>query len=558
MSQVRRDATETRWHNPLRGTIMDEALKDNIVDPIWRKRGRGSPMWKNVAAPVILVILFWLASSLITTYYIHWLEDSQARSIKQDLATIRAAGDMRYTMRQLYRVAVEVQRPSDPQAALAMQRLEGAFHTQLAAASATSSAQEERDLVRVIEGAFPAFKAEVHRWVEVGSLEMQTAQTVLMLTQLLDDVAEPCKLLGDVNERMIDEAAAERTQAATTINAIRLGFLIIGPAGGILCGLWIARHFNRSISQISITLSDVASQIQEPVARIKLSPSGDLTHLQEQVQLVSTRIRQVVGELQDARRQAIVAARLAAVGELAAGVAHELRNPLTSVKLLIQTAAQRLPRGALPEKTMRVIQDEIDRMEKTIETLLQFARPPRIKRLPHDVRETVWRALNLVEGRASQSKVALRRDFPIVPVHVDADPEQLHQALINLLINGIEAMPEGGPLSVSLRANEAAGRCQILVEDTGPGIPSHVMERLFEPFVTGKERGTGLGLAISRRIVQENGGTLSGDNRKEGGAVFTVDLPLQQSPECNGPGGESKENSTIGTVHSLLGEGARA
>jgi two-component system sensor histidine kinase HydH len=225
------------------------------------------------------------------------------------------------------------------------------------------------------------------------------------------------------------------------------------------------------------------------------------------------------------------AERLAAVGELAAGVAHELRNPLTSIKLLIQTAAQRQHKMALPGKQLQVVEQEIARMENTIQGLLDFARPPELHRVHHDLRTTVRRALNLVEGRAKHQNVAVVEQLPETPVIVDGDPEQLHQIFINLFLNGIEAMPQGGSLTVAIQAGVRDDSvCRVFVSDSGSGVPQPVLDRIFEPFVTSKEHGTGLGLAVSHRIAEEHGGTLLASNRTEGGAVFTLELPLSAPP----------------------------
>ena len=307
---------------------------------------------------------------------------------------------------------------------------------------------------------------------------------------------------------------------------------IAGPTVGIVWGLWIARRLQHSISQISISLKDAAGGLEQEVGRVDVLPSDDLPALQQQVQLVSTRIKEIVDQLQQARRETMLADRLAAVGEMAAGVAHELRNPLTSVKLLIQTAADALPDHALSDEHIHVVLEQILRMESTIQGLLDFARPPQMQEVRHDVRDTLHRALNLVEGHAKQQGVVICADCPATPVLVDGDPEQLHQVFVNLLLNGVEAMPDGGSLQVAIRCDEsAAAGCHVEFRDSGPGIPPAIMERMFEPFVTNKERGTGLGLAISRRIVEQHGGRLTAANRHTAGAVFTVELPLSRASQ---------------------------
>ncbi len=233
--------------------------------------------------------------------------------------------------------------------------------------------------------------------------------------------------------------------------------------------------------------------------------------------------------------------RLAAVGELAAGIAHEMRNPLTSVKLLIQTATQQLPGGSFGEQDLQVAQREIVRMESTIQGLLDFARPPVLRRVRHDVRGTAQRAWNLVDGRARQQHVNVVYETPDVPVMVDGDPEQLHQILVNLLLNGVESMPSGGLLRMTIQAGDGRHQaCRIAVSDSGAGIPPPILARIFEPFVTSKETGTGLGLAISRRIAEEHGGMLVAANREEGGAQFTLELPTSTAVPGNTASGDGQ------------------
>jgi signal transduction histidine kinase len=203
------------------------------------------------------------------------------------------------------------------------------------------------------------------------------------------------------------------------------------------------------------------------------------------------------------------------------------------VKLLIQTAAEPGSNVGLNEKHLWVIQEEIARMENIIQGLLDFARPPLLDRVRHDLRDTVQRAVNLVEGRAKQQKVAIRTQLPEAAVMVDGDPAQIHQVFVNLLLNGMDAAGRGGALQVIVREPDTPGGCcRISFLDSGKGVPDESLHQLFEPFVTTKEQGIGLGLAISRRIVEEHGGAIHVANCDAGGAEFTVLLSTSSaSPE---------------------------
>jgi signal transduction histidine kinase len=493
-------------------------------------------MWRKIVWPTILVSLLWIGASSITTYNMHRVDYYHSRALADNVATIRAAWAMQDALWRLQAVVMEAGGKDRREARVEAAELQSAFERHLAEAEKTSFTQEELILVNAAREHFAVYRDHIDaRLQPPGLTDLLTPQAAEKekTIRLARAVAEPCRQLTDLNERMLAESTLRVASLSTMVNLIRFAFLTAGPIVGVLCGLWVARGLHRSISQISVTLKDATGDLDREVGSVDVRELGDLPGLQRQVQAVAGRIRQVMEELQQTRRQAMSAERLAAVGELAAGIAHELRNPLTSVKLLIQTAKRQV-RNEAAGKQLQVAQREIARMETTIQGLLDFAGPPELHRVPHDLRTTVRRALNLVEGRARQQGVAIAEELPGTPVTVDGDPEQLHQVFVNLLLNGIEAMPEGGTLEVAIRSDgEGAGICRVCVSDRGTGIPQPVLDRIFEPFVTSKETGTGLGLAVSHRIAKEHGGTLFAANRAEGGAMFTVKLPLYPVREPN-------------------------
>jgi signal transduction histidine kinase len=483
-------------------------------------------MWKNIAAPAVLVVFFWGISIFASTWYIHWLEQAEAKMISEDLSTIRAANDMRYDIRRMQRTTAESQRPAPAPVVAEIDALEHEFDRHYEAAVESSFSQEEKLLDREIIARFERYQKEVRRQLrEPASTQGQQFADVQSRAHLADDLTDSARRLGEVNERNMQARAAPQPGLNASFIAIRYSLLIMGPIAGIICGAWISRRFNRSISRISITLNDAGLEMPANVGGVDVREAGDLSRLGKQVDLVVARIRQVNQELHQTRQRALSAARLAAVGEMAAGVAHELRNPLTSVKLLIQTAAQRRDR-AMTDKQFNVVLEEVMRMETTIEQLLDFARPSVMKKSRCDLRGIISRALTLIEGRAQHAGVTVAFDSPVAPVMIDTDAEQLRQVFHNLLQNGIEAMASGGTLTVAMKTGASADDiCTVSISDTGPGISESIIGRLFDPFTTDKARGTGLGLAISLRIVEDHGGTLTAANRAEGGAVFTVELP---------------------------------
>jgi len=164
-------------------------------------------------------------------------------------------------------------------------------------------------------------------------------------------------------------------------------------------------------------------------------------------------------------------------------------------------------------------------MEARLNVFVDFARPPKPERRQIDLTAVVGETLALVSGRARKQRVNLRFTPPETPVLAEADGEQIRQLLVNLALNALDVMPRGGQLEIELRPTTEHD-ADLAVLDTGPGIAKPHLSRLYEPFFTSKESGLGLGLAVSQRIARDHGGTLRASNRPQGGACFTLRLPV--------------------------------
>jgi two-component system sensor histidine kinase HydH len=259
------------------------------------------------------------------------------------------------------------------------------------------------------------------------------------------------------------------------------------------------------------------------------------------MQGVVSEIEQVVRKLQQREREVLRAEQLAAVGQLAAGVAHELRNPLTSIKMLVQTTREELAAQGLSAEDLQVIELEIRRMERCLQTFLDFARPPKPSYRLGDIAEPIQRTVELVSGRARKQQVEVAFPPPPTPVVVNADADQLQQLLVNLALNALDAMPRGGRLEFAVAQSEPDA-VEVRVRDTGPGISDDLLPRLFQPFVSSKETGLGLGLVTSQRIAETHGGSLRAGNHPGGGACFYLRLPTADGArERNGKSREREE-----------------
>ncbi len=222
---------------------------------------------------------------------------------------------------------------------------------------------------------------------------------------------------------------------------------------------------------------------------------------------------------------------LASVGQLAAGVAHEIRNPLA----VLQGAASRLRRGeALPPgerlDLLRMLDEETARMGAVVQTLLELARKPRDEAQSFELKPVLLRTLDLLRVELDRSNVVLDLEWKAPETTtVDGFPGLLRQVFLNLAINARDMMPGGGRLKVLVTSRR--GEVRILFEDTGPGVPMELRQKIFDPFFTtkGPGRGTGLGLAIVDRIVSEHGGSVRVGAAPGGGAAFEIRLPAEKS-----------------------------
>jgi two-component system sensor histidine kinase HydH len=358
---------------------------------------------------------------------------------------------------------------------------------------------------------------------------------VVVTREILVPVMEYRSMIG----RAMDESAQRDQVLADRLGSGLFVLGACGAVGGLAAGFGFARGIQRSIVRLSIPIYDAAGSLNDAVGPIEVA-SDELGDLEVTMRGVADRVKRVIQELHASQEIARHSERLAALGQLAAGIAHELRTPLTSMKMIVQVASESDGTGSLDERDLDVLSEEISRLETTIQSFLDFARPPELIKRPTDVGKVLEKTIFLVAHRADQMNISIVRRINDVG-EIDADARQLRQVLLNLLLNAIEAAPESSEVTVRLSSEQMrcpeAGSCsgdadsgwlRIDVEDHGPGLPIVPRDKIFEPFFTTKDCGTGLGLAICRRIVEGHGGKISAENCAAGGARLTVRLPLRE------------------------------
>ena len=259
--------------------------------------------------------------------------------------------------------------------------------------------------------------------------------------------------------------------------------------------------------------------------QVPVSLSGSLASTRDGIRVGKVLVIRDLSRIKDLQARLQEQEKLAAIGHLASGVAHEIRNPLSTIKGYAAYFRSRFADDSAEERAAGTLISEVDRLNHVVTELLEFSRPVRVHPRPTPLNDLIRHCLSLMEKDLEQKGVKPLLQPGPEDLRALLDPDRFSQVLINLFLNAVQAMPGGGELEVAVRAED--GVAPLEIRDRGPGIPEKDLETVFNPYFTSKALGTGLGLAIARKIVEAHGGSIRADNRPGGGAVFILSLPLE-------------------------------
>ena len=477
----------------------------------------------RMAAPSIIISLLLLTVGSVGAWIVQSMQRNTAKTVSLDMSTIQAAEQLVFaigeTRMELAHFLATGDRAHLQAAGAACEHIERS----LVETEKLVDDDDEKTLAGRIRAGYEAFVAQ---WRKLAPSQpgRETRQAV---TELNDDLAAnsllaPAKELLALEEGLIRKSSGKNQDMA---NRVALGLWLLGTCGavaGLVAGFGIARGISHSIVNLYVPIRAASGRLEEVIGPVDIAPARGIEHLDEILRGMADHVGTVVDRLQQSEHEVLRAEQMSALGQLAAGLAHELRNPLTSLKLLVQAAVEAGPEAGLRGRDLAVVADETARLDRSLQTFLDFARPPSLVKRRDDVRQVLNQTLELVSARASRQGVSIRREFPPQPLVIEADHEQLRQVFLNLVLNSLDALPNGGAIHVTAAAGDGVA---ITVADDGPGIVAEPADQIFEPYVSTKETGLGLGLAICRRIVDAHGGRITAANGPAGGAVFTVRLP---------------------------------
>jgi signal transduction histidine kinase len=340
------------------------------------------------------------------------------------------------------------------------------------------------------------------------------------------------------------------TDATNLIALIALACVVVIVAG---LSLMTVRDLRHGVGDIEAGLANLKTDLDHSIAAPRVP---ELARIVAAVNELAAALRLNIAKQRDLERDLRKSERLAALGRVVAGVAHEVRNPLSAMKLKLQMARRGDYAREKLDETFRVVLEESERLERLVRRLLELARPDALHLTKFDLNELVRERASLFAERAARQNVKVKIETASDEMLIAGDHDRLAQALDNLIQNALEAMSDGGALTIkSAQAEKERGAAhekiaRLEIADTGAGIAPEDCEHIFEPFYTGRKMGTGLGLAIAREIIEAHNGRINFENdAAKGGARFFIELPLiSKNDETNKQTSNARAGETIEAV----------
>ncbi len=517
-----------------------------------------SQIWLQIAGPMIVMGLVLFGLGAVAAWKVHQLQQTSDQLVARELQSVLKINELHELMRDIrYQLNLYL-RSHDYSHLDAISSVHDKADQLLLESDQLVRTSEERAIVERVDRGYASFFGQFEPLAETLKYRPLANPEKASLAHLADELLTE-EVLGPLQENAVmHRSAANRAQltAQQSAQRLKMGLLVLGICGGtagLLMGVGIARTVGRSIIQLDVSVKSATVRLGEMDQPVIVSHTANLAELESSVRQLEGEIMHAVERMQQSERDLLRAEQLAQVGQLAAGLAHELRNPLMPMKMLVQAALE--DQTPLDERSLQIINEEILRLETSIQSLLDFARPPALEKVMVNLGELTQSTIDLVSTRAQSQDVTLElRQAEVLP-SVAADPIQIRQVLLNVILNALDSLTNGGRIIVELRAirfrysptTEAAigqdgsavqpfsggefqavpSHVMIRIGDDGPGFPPELLDHIFEPFVTTKESGSGLGLSICQRIVTAHRGEMAARNLPSRGAELTILLPIR-------------------------------
>lgn len=486
----------------------------------------------RLTAPVAILSLLLLVTALGSAWYIHHLQRTATEVMMNHIESVQAAQELEISIREISTQFNRYLITLDRKHLEPVPRMRERTADALARAERAAKTPQEQALMKRLRQGYAHFFRQYDSILEKPTQGLYPKIIELTDSVLLKEILEPAHEYSRLNEGMLTRTTEEYRELSDRLMTWLVALGVCGALGGGLGGMVLAVTIRRSLLKAEQQIQMTAAQLDEAAHRGRLVAVSTETPT-DPVARMTVSASAVLQRLKQTERDALRAEQLAWAGQMAAGIAHEIRNPLMAIKVLIQAAAERRKGPGFRPKDLQVLEEEIVRLEQIVSGFLDFARPARPEFRPVDLKELSDRTLDGVKARAELQGVEIKIEPPDDPTVVSADPNQLRQVLYNLVFNALDAQPQGGHIWVRFSKQITTDGYPELVlrfEDAGPGLPAELGDRIFEPFVSTKESGLGLGLSICRRIAESHAGSLTAEPLASGGTAFVLRLPVFHEP----------------------------
>jgi signal transduction histidine kinase len=471
------------------------------------------------------LVFITMIGGVVMVWYTYQMEEQLTSIIEKDLKAFQAAEALETSLVNQKGFVSYYFIDGDQQWLKQLGKCRQIFNERLNKAKKFAKGKVEKKTVNRIESEYTLYiknKDRVIAYYKAG--ERKTgAELHREVRDRYFEILSLCEQYKNIHTERIIKARKESGLQAKRLRVIAVAAIGIVFFLGVFLAFVMINHILGPVQRL--TLAADREGIKHPAENEIKALSRSVGNLIEDVD-------QVHGELEKSREHLLQAEKMALVGKLAAGMAHSIRNPFTSVKMRLFSLDRSLELSDTQKEDFEVISQEIHHIDNIVQNFLEFSRPPKLQMQQISPSVVVDLVVQLLEHRLKSYDVTIKiiRRQPLP--EIQADPEQLKEVLVNIVMNACEAMERGGKMVIHEEETflKPQGRVAVIrLSDNGPGIAESIKEKIFQPFFTTKEEGTGLGLSIATRIMEEHKGWIDVTSKEGEGTTFVITLPAKES-----------------------------
>jgi len=486
-------------------------------------------MWKGLSLRARIFVLLaalvltTLTGGLVTLWHNEAMDSLLASLVEKNVASFQAAEELETSLLQQKGFLTYFFLDGNPEWLKQIEQYHASFTEWLQKARKSAYTEAMGEIISQIEAEYKhyvAARVQVIKLYREGRKE-EGARLHWEVRRQFVALINLCERYKLIHEFAIARVRTESQARARFINAFAMVAVPAVGALGVLLAYVLIKQILGPIRRLALETAP-ANPGSEP---------DEVKALSRRMYSLIEDVDQVQSELEKSQEHLLQSGKWAMVGKLAAGVAHSIRNPLTSVNMRLFSLKRSLKMSASQQEDFQVISEEIRHIDSIVRNFLEFSRPPKLKMQKISPSDVVDLALQLLRQRLESYGVEVKLIRGLRLPEIWADPDQLKEVLANLLVNACEMMAGGGTITIQEEEKVEAPLGHVVairVSDNGPGIPSSIQDKVFQPFFSTKEEGTGLGLSIATRIIEDHGGRLELASQEQAGATFIITLPLRE------------------------------